>query len=109
MRMPQELKTKWIEALESGEYKQGKSTLCGVDGSYCCLGVLEKVVENEVERLAFPSPDFYQRNGIEPGDFTERSIIGDPVRVDTLLAEQNDHGTSFSKIANIIREKVEGY
>lgn len=29
---------KWVEALESGEYKQGKGWLV-VNDSYCCLGV----------------------------------------------------------------------
>ena len=38
------LQKKWIEALESGKYKQGTGYLCqkGPDGQfrYCCLGVL---------------------------------------------------------------------
>lgn len=37
-----ELQTKWIEALESGEYKQGRSWLRN-GGFYCCLGVLCEV------------------------------------------------------------------
>lgn len=35
---------KWIEALESDEYKQGRSYLCTLDSNnnkcYCCLGVV---------------------------------------------------------------------
>lgn len=43
--MNQEWKAKWIEALRSGKYKQGKYCLAQVDNndqkqSYCCLGVL---------------------------------------------------------------------
>lgn len=41
-----ELHKKWIEALRSGEYKQGSGVYCKiVDGEprYCCLGVLAKV------------------------------------------------------------------
>lgn len=43
-----ELKTKWLKALRSGNYKQGKSNLCSVNPatgelSYCCLGVLCEV------------------------------------------------------------------
>jgi len=30
---------KWLKALESGEYKQGKGQLCDEDGGHCCLGV----------------------------------------------------------------------
>lgn len=37
--MTPELKSKWLSALRSGKYKQGKKTLnCG--GKMCCLGVL---------------------------------------------------------------------
>ena len=39
--MQTELKTKWIEALRSGEYRQAQGILKDVSGSaYCCLGVL---------------------------------------------------------------------
>jgi hypothetical protein len=30
---------KWVEALRSGDFKQGKGALRTIDGSYCCLGV----------------------------------------------------------------------
>ena len=33
------LKAKWVEALRSGEYEQGRGALLR-DGRYCCLGVL---------------------------------------------------------------------
>lgn len=36
------IKTKWINALRSGRYKQCKGRLKKGDG-YCCLGVLAKV------------------------------------------------------------------
>jgi hypothetical protein len=34
-----EFKAKWIAALESGEYEQGRNSLKTSDGRYCCLGV----------------------------------------------------------------------
>lgn len=37
--MNPEWKKKWVEALRSGKYKQGKEALCFGD-KYCCLGVL---------------------------------------------------------------------
>ena len=37
--MNAEIKQQWVEALRSGEYKQGKDYLRR-DGEYCCLGVL---------------------------------------------------------------------
>lgn len=40
--MDKELAVKWIEALRSGKYKQGRSRLKH-SGRYCCLGVLCEV------------------------------------------------------------------
>lgn len=46
--MDQALKAKWVEALRSGEYKQGSGVLFDTyAGSYCCLGVLCKVMGAE--------------------------------------------------------------
>ncbi len=45
-KMDQELKAKWLTALRSGEYEQGKGALCTVDHGdkrFCCLGVLADV------------------------------------------------------------------
>lgn len=40
--MDPELKAKWVEALRSGNYQQGRYSL-KKDGKYCCLGVLCEV------------------------------------------------------------------
>ena len=37
--MNPEIKKRWIDALKSGDYKQGTESLCCND-SFCCLGVL---------------------------------------------------------------------
>lgn len=42
--MDKELKDKWVAALRSGEYKQGRSYLKRGD-LYCCLGVLCEVAQ----------------------------------------------------------------
>jgi len=45
--MDPELKRKWIKALRSGKYKQGRGQLWRKsDNSYCCLGVLEAIQGN---------------------------------------------------------------
>lgn len=42
IRMPRSILDKWLTALRSGEYKQGKSALYNpMTKGYCCLGVLE--------------------------------------------------------------------
>jgi hypothetical protein len=35
-----EIKSRWLEALRSGDYKQTTATLRSTDNGYCCLGVL---------------------------------------------------------------------
>ena len=47
--MKRELKSKWIKALRSGKYKQGKGRL-KKNGKFCCLGVLRDVVNPKDRR-----------------------------------------------------------
>ncbi len=50
MAMDPELKKKWVAALRSGEYKQGRNRLHRkVDNSFCCLGVLCEVAGYQKE------------------------------------------------------------
>ncbi len=62
--MNKEIAKKWVEALRSGEYKQGVSRL-RIGDTYCCLGVLcdlygkEKGVNWKIPEL-LPDSDVYQ-------------------------------------------------
>lgn len=38
--MNKRVKTKWVKALRSGKYEQGKGALNSGDGKWCCLGIL---------------------------------------------------------------------
>ena len=124
--MKTEIATKWADALESGEYEQGRLTLERTleDGSakYCCLGVLCELAIADgvyVQKLSRPY--------VEPGDShalygVERESVSLPEEVmrwsgvqtkqafvpgaHTLLA-QNDRGTPFSEIAKIIRANAD--
>jgi len=79
--MKQDIKEKWLNALRSGEYLQGKDSLQPAPNSFCCLGVLcdiaikEKAIDNaqwieadEGNGLKFASgmlsnePDFYRQS-----------------------------------------------
>jgi hypothetical protein len=42
IQFTKELKNRWVAALRSGEYEQGRLKL-KVDDKYCCLGVLAEV------------------------------------------------------------------
>lgn len=59
--MKRELRDRWITALRSGEYRQGKESLCRLyadEPAYCCLGVLAKLEGRLVqEDLIFRTPD----------------------------------------------------
>lgn len=49
--MDTKIKTEWIEALRSGDYRQGKNALLDADGDYCCLGVLAAIQGAAVEGI----------------------------------------------------------
>jgi hypothetical protein len=54
--MNPEIKTQWVNALRSGDYKQGRLKLTNVEGdekTYCCLGVL---CDLAVKAGAIPEP-----------------------------------------------------
>lgn len=114
MKMPKQLKSKWVNALLSGKYAQTQGCLMN-NGAYCCLGVLEEVAEGAVEMEPFvgggasrhseklPSIAFLERNGIDDPATTEyaRGTI-------RALAQLNDGGKSFEFIAGYIEASVEG-
>ena len=52
--MNKEVKKKWVDALRSGEYAQGRSSLRDHD-EYCCLGVL---CELAVKEGVIPAPTY---------------------------------------------------
>ncbi len=110
-KLDPEFKAKWVAALRSGEYPQGKGCLKNEDG-YCCLGVAYKVA-----------------TGLEPDGRTQISrgikhirkvpkilIWGDKMtkeKQDFLngLGEMNDGGyeegaKSFSEIADYIEANL---
>lgn len=95
------IKSEWIAALESGDYKKGKGYLCK-DGAYCCLGVLGELhgqlnpatlgdirtAKSENNKDVFDndeylSPSFLEKIGLDDG-------------VAIVLAEANDDVMSFS-------------
>jgi hypothetical protein len=50
--MNKKIAKKWVEALRSGEYRQGREALCRIDPldgteSYCCLGVLTDLYQKD--------------------------------------------------------------
>lgn len=101
-----DLKTKWIAALRSGEYKQATSQLQKGD-SFCCLGVLCKVAGLEIS----DDGGAVVLNGTTCDYAPIRDLIG----CDTLhlqdLYNRNDghngcHQHSFAEIADHIERTL---
>ena len=102
-KLPKAKKTKWVKALRSGKYTQGKKKLKRVMGSdipgfynklakpeFCCLGVACDI------GIAKPKSDgYYAQETFMPGDLQQT------------LANMNDSGKwSFKSIAKWIEENL---
>ncbi len=106
--------TQWLEALESGVYKQGRSNL-NYDDKYCCLGVGCEIFGIDKVRLT-SGTCLYDDQGLRaPKSLVEKlslyGDIGDPSDGDNehSLAVLNDTGKTFKQIAATIRENPERY
>lgn len=124
--MKPEIAKRWIDALNSGVYKQTKDVLCKLDEnnkpSYCCLGVLCELYrdENHIKTAVCDSWDecfdvlAYAGNiEILPEDVrkwagmkTSKGILPqtDPVYQQNCLASINDGGAGFDEMAELIKE-----
>jgi hypothetical protein len=102
--MKAELKSKWVEALRSGKYKQGRGLL-KEGAQYCCLGVLCKIAGIQGKRRSY---GVYEFNGkaVMPSADTCRAL-GLPVETAGDLGSRNDSGLSFSGIADYIEQNPE--
>lgn len=104
-KMRKVTKKEWVDALRSGQYKQGKHFL-NVNGTFCCLGVLADltgcgwedrmaVTESGDESSVLLSDHFDQYLDFQLSTTTQDH-----------LANRNDHGESFSQIADYIEEHL---
>lgn len=120
---------KWVKALRSHEYEQGKNNLCSTDGydvdHYCCLGVAFDVlydgewmaVKPKQNSTAFESwvPLYIGDDG--NGACNSRSFLevskwndfGVHCEWQQLLARLNDGGQTFDEIADFIEENYEKF
>lgn len=98
--MNKDLKNKWVAALRSGNYIQGKRFLQSCEGdhtAYCCLGVLIDVYDS----------DFFNSNN--PGDGydlikCDLGLSSEQVRNCWIMNDRENR--SFNKIADYIQENL---
>lgn len=120
------IKAKWLEALRSGKYLQGKGNLYNkIDNTYCCLGVLCDVMNVPIfdtdnphtKFVSFGTPDDFSSAGLPAsvreaagiegayGDFTRHDeSLGYPI-TDSLAHINDTSGMDFNEIALIIEQE----
>lgn len=119
MTMNADVKTKWLEALRSGEYEQGRGCLHREDNnSFCCLGVLCAIAEREgvvTSTLQDNGTYAYGENStgtpppavVEWAGMDHENPVVEIGKHDTVLAMHNDfHGATFEQIADAIEEQL---
>jgi hypothetical protein len=122
IRAPKAILRKWLKALRTGGYKQGKGVMYNPKTyGFCCLGVLQHCVtrgEVEVNEWGFaaaPSPEWLQEHGIEFKDkYGMQFSYPYLPPLNTGAAQANDGcgarpGKSFKAIAKAIEVCAEGY
>lgn len=108
--MKKRIMEKWVKALRSKKYKQGKDFL-RQNNEFCCLGVLcDLSKSNEWIKSQFDDTYYYLgANKILPEDVrlwaglkTENGTMSNDLMC---LTELNDNGKTFKQIANIIEKR----
>ena len=96
--------TKWVEALRSGKYEQGKRRLKQRDSGHCCLGVLCDIspIMGINYNLSLTPAKVVEWSGMKTstGELP-KSYKTKHIRFHHLW-QLNDFGLSFKQIANII-------
>lgn len=101
-KLPEEFKKKWVKALLSKRFKQGDNRLYRkANNSYCCLGVaciVSGMDKNQIKRAIFiPRAESYN---VVPNVLKGKNTITQK------LANMNDSGSGFKKIASWIEKNL---
>ena len=99
--MDAELKAKWVAALRSGTYQQGR-LLLHEGGAFCCLGVLWDCSGKPWDNKRTGVADY----GYDTFDELFCAAFGIPSERSRELARMNDDGVSFEVIADYIEREL---
>lgn len=119
-KLKSEIKLKWVNALRSGKYDQGKGRLKDDENKFCCLGVLCDVINpgswklcpivgwkhGDIDVGAIHSDEFADLfeadNALEAvHQKTDINLIQD-----RLIKMNDDEGKSFEEIADYVEENL---
>ena len=112
-----DLKEKWVKALRSGDYKQGKEYLKQFDSSgqasFCCLGVLADLADPDSWADLKQADVGPRRQQIANDDTEFGESCGVPAGFRNMLMSQNDgsaeyfkNAQTFDQIADYIEENL---
>ena len=111
--MNPEIKQKWLEALRSGKYKQGRGLLRDSKNQFCCLGVLCDIIKPNGWRLSphtIPIPTYSFLYGDGAAEFVLRNNVLKYVGMTDVqhdaLVNLNDNGKTFDEIADYIEANL---
>lgn len=123
-KTPAQVRKEWVKVLRSGKLRQGQSALATKNNnkhySYCCLGVLcELAVKEGLIKKESPEHVGYYRTYTHEDRF-DKYYLPPVVREwaglrsnqgsfqNTSLANLNDQGENFKKIADVIEQEPNG-
>lgn len=109
------LRDEWAVALESGDYKQGKTALKTTDNEFCCLGVLCDILSKKDPEniqweydVMFGYPRMFSISTEESSAHYIPSKLADKIgitqQMQSILSHMNDMGKKFTTIAEFIRK-----
>jgi hypothetical protein len=97
-------RAEWVDALRSGEYKQGGGFLYDAENkTYCCLGVACALAGVELENFPPETLRTITFDDVGAGQLDDWLELTNRKRKS--LAEMNDDGNSFAEIADAMIEK----
>lgn len=114
----------WVNALRSGEYKQGREVLMNSAGQCCCLGIACELavkagvpleVEEKYDLMQDVNARFYDDKPHYPpppvlkwlGLRDDHGTFGGAAESYDCLALRNDQGESFEQIADLIEKHAD--
>lgn len=110
------IKQKWVEALRSGEYKQGEGMLKSPSNKYCCLGVLTDLYTKEIGVYFDITTDMFKAKSgdeflcekvMEWAELADNDVLVTYDGHTAALSHLNDDvGLDFQEIADIIEKQV---
>jgi hypothetical protein len=111
MTIDKQVKRKWLKALRSGEYRQGRGCLRSKGktfDTFCCLGVLLDITDPKAWDRTLQSLYLW---GTERAECALPESVRDEIGLDdeeegTLITLNDDGGNGFKRIANWIEKNL---